>query len=146
PGKGKVLTALTEFWLKKLGNLVPTHLTDVAPEDVVSVDERDQVTGRAMVVKKFDPILVEAVVRGYLIGSGWNDYQASGAVCGVKLPAGLQQAEKLSEPIFTPAAKAEFGEHDENVDFNYVVAQVGQDLAQQIRKITLDLYVEAAKF
>lgn len=146
PGKGKVLTALTEFWLNKLAHLVPTHLTGIAPEDVVSADERAQVTGRAMVVKRLDPILVEAVARGYLIGSGWNDYQSSGAVCGVSLPAGLRQAEKLAEPIFTPAAKAEFGEHDENVDFNYVIAQVGKDLAEQIRKTTLSLYATAAEF
>ncbi|MFT0532788.1 phosphoribosylaminoimidazolesuccinocarboxamide synthase [Castellaniella hirudinis] len=146
PGKGKVLTALTEFWLQRLGHLVPTHVTGIAPEDVVAPEERDQVAGRAMVVKRLQPVLVEAVARGYLIGSGWKDYQASGAVCGVVLPAGLRQAEKLPEPIFTPAAKAEFGQHDENVDFNYVVAQVGQDLASQIRRLTLALYAEAAAY
>lgn len=144
PGKGKVLTALTEFWLQRLGHLIPTHLTDIAPEEVVTAAEQSQVSGRAMVVKRLEPILVEAVARGYLIGSGWNDYQASGAICGVKLPAGLQQAQQLSQPIFTPAAKAEFGEHDENVDFNYVVAQVGADLAAEIRRVTLALYTEAA--
>lgn len=146
PGKGKVLTALTEFWLKQLGDLVPTHLTDIRPEEVVTAAERDQVTGRAMVVKRLDPILVEAVVRGYLIGSGWVDYQASGAVCGIKLPAGLQQAQQLPEPIFTPAAKAEFGEHDQNVDFNYVIAQVGTELAEQIRLTTLALYARASAY
>ncbi|MGB6009061.1 phosphoribosylaminoimidazolesuccinocarboxamide synthase [Castellaniella sp.] len=146
PGKGKVLTALTEFWLKRLGHLIPTHVTGIAPEDVVTPEERNQVTGRAMVVKRLDPILVEAVARGYLIGSGWKDYQASGAVCGVTLPPGLRQAEKLAEPIFTPAAKAEFGHHDENVDFNYVVAQVGADLAAEIRRMTLALYTEAAEY
>ncbi|MGB3835297.1 phosphoribosylaminoimidazolesuccinocarboxamide synthase [Castellaniella sp.] len=146
PGKGCVLTALTEFWLKRLGHLIPTHLTGIAPEDVVAPDERSQVAGRAMVVKRLDPILVEAVARGYLIGSGWKDYQASGAVCGVQLPAGLRQADKLPEPIFTPAAKAEFGHHDENVDFAYVVAQVGAELAAEIRRVTLALYTEAAAY
>lgn len=146
PGKGKVLTALTEFWLKQLDDLVPTHLTDIRPEEVVTAAERDQVTGRAMVVKRLDPILVEAVARGYLIGSGWVDYQASGAVCGIKLPAGLQQAQQLPEPIFTPAAKAEFGEHDQNVDFNYVIAQVGTELAEQIRLTTLALYARASAY
>ncbi len=146
PGKGKVLTALTEFWLKRLGHLIPTHATGIAPEDVVAPEERDQVAGRAMVVKRLEPILVEAVARGYLIGSGWKDYQATGSVCGIALPPGLRQAEKLPEPIFTPAAKAEFGQHDENVDFAYVVAQVGSDLANELRRVTLALYAEAADF
>ncbi len=146
PGKGQVLTELTEFWLKKLAHILPTHSTDVAPEDVVAPDERDQVAGRAMVVKRLNPIMVEAVARGYLIGSGWNDYQANGNVCGITLPAGLQQASRLPEPIFTPAAKAELGSHDENVDFDYVVSQVGKDLAEQIRSVTLRLYTEAAEF
>ncbi len=146
PGKGKVLTALTEFWLKRLGHLIPTHVTGIAPEDVVAPEERDQVAGRAMVVKRLEPILVEAVARGYLIGSGWKDYQATGSVCGIALPPGLRQAEKLPEPIFTPAAKAEFGQHDENVDFAYVVAQVGSDLANELRRVTLALYAEAADF
>jgi len=144
PGKGAVLTALTEFWLRRLGHLVPTHATGIAPEDVVAADERDQVAGRAMVVKRLEPILVEAVARGYLIGSGWKDYQATGAICGIALPGGLRQAERLPEPIFTPAAKAEFGQHDENVDFDYVVAQVGADLARELRRVTLALYAEAA--
>jgi phosphoribosylaminoimidazole-succinocarboxamide synthase len=146
PGKGQVLTALTEFWLGRLGHLIPTHATGIAPEDVVAPDERDQVAGRAMVVKRLEPILVEAVARGYLIGSGWKDYQATGAVCGIALPPGLRQAERLPEPIFTPAAKAEFGQHDENVDFNYVVAQVGADLAAELRRVTLALYAEAAEY
>ncbi len=146
PGKGQVLTALTEFWLARLGHLIPTHATGIAPEDVVAPGERDQVAGRAMVVKRLEPILVEAVARGYLIGSGWKDYQATGAVCGIALPPGLRQAERLPEPIFTPAAKAEFGQHDENVDFNYVVAQVGADLAAELRRVTLALYAEAAEY
>lgn len=146
PGKGEVLTKLTEFWLGKLGHIIPNHATGIAPESVVAPDERDQVRGRAMVVKRLKPILVEAVARGYLIGSGWKDYQATGAVCGVKLPAGLKQAAKLPEAIFTPAAKAEMGEHDENVEFDYVIKAIGEPLANQIRDITLRLYQEAAEF
>lgn len=146
PGKGEVLTGLTEFWLRKLAHVVPNHSTDVQPEDVVTAAERDQVRGRAVVVKRLKPILVEAVARGYIIGSGWKDYQATGAVCGIKLPAGLQQAGKLPEPIFTPAAKAELGEHDENVDFDYVRNAVGDELAGRLRDITLQLYREAADF
>jgi len=146
PSKGQVLTALTEFWLARLAHVVPNHATGIAPEEVVAPQEIEQVRGRAMVVKRLQPILVEAVARGYLIGSGWNDYQATGAVCGIHLPAGLQQADKLPEPIFTPAAKAEFGAHDENVDFDYVVAAVGADLAARIRATTLSLYSEAAQY
>ncbi len=146
PGKGQVLTELTEFWLKKLAHILPNHSTGIAPEDVVAADERGQVAGRAMVVKRLKPIMVEAVARGYLIGSGWNDYRANGQVCGISLPAGLQQASRLPEPIFTPAAKAEFGSHDENVDFDYVVSQVGKELAEKIRAVTLQLYTEAAEF
>jgi phosphoribosylaminoimidazole-succinocarboxamide synthase len=146
PGKGQVLTELTEFWLKKLGHILPNHSTGIAPEDVVAPDERDQVRGRAVVVKRLKPILVEAVARGYLIGSGWKDYQETGSVCGIKLPPGLKQASKLPEPIFTPAAKAELGTHDENVDFAYVVAAVGQEMAERIRTITLQLYGEAQRY
>ena len=146
PGKGRVLTALTEFWLERLAHIVPNHATGIAPEDVVAPREREQVAGRAMVVKRLEPILVEAVARGYLIGSGWKDYQATGAVCGIALPAGLRQAQRLPRPIFTPAAKAEFGQHDENVDFDYVVAQVGGELAAELRRVTLALYQEAAEY
>lgn len=146
PGKGQVLTELTEFWLKKLAHVVPNHSTGIAPEDVVTAQERDQVAGRAMVVKRLKPVMVEAVVRGYLIGSGWKDYQATAAVCGINLPAGLRLASKLPEPIFTPAAKAEVGAHDENVDFAHVVAEVGQDMAEHIRNVTLRLYGEAAAY
>jgi phosphoribosylaminoimidazole-succinocarboxamide synthase len=146
PGKGVVLTELTEFWLRKLSHVLPNHATGIDPCDVVAPNERDQVRGRAMVVKRLKPVLVEAVARGYLIGSGWKDYQAHGSVCGVALPAGLRQASRLPEAIFTPAAKAEFGSHDENVDFAYVVAQVGQEMAEAIRAATLRLYTEAAAF
>lgn len=146
PGKGEVLTRLTDFWLSKLGHIVPNHATGIDPESVVLPAERDQVKGRAMVVKRLKPILVEAVARGYLIGSGWKDYQASGAVCGVRLPAGLKQAARLPEPIFTPAAKAEVGAHDENVDFDYVVKAIGQPMAEKIRDIALSLYRAASEF
>lgn len=146
PGKGEVLSRLTEFWLEKLAHIVPNHSTGIAPESVVTPEEREQVIGRAVVVKRLQPILVECVARGYLIGSGWKDYQASGSVCGVQLPPGLRQASKLPQPIFTPAAKAAVGLHDENVNFDYVVSQVGRDLAEQLRDITLRLYVEAAEF
>ncbi|GAA4414594.1 phosphoribosylaminoimidazole-succinocarboxamide synthase [Advenella faeciporci] len=146
PGKGKVLTELTEFWLKKLAHIIPNHSTHVKPEEVVAPDEIEQVKGRAVVVKRLKPVMVEAVARGYLIGSGWKDYQQTGTVCGVKLPAGLKLASKLPEPLFTPAAKAEFGSHDENVDFAHVVKEVGQEMAEKIRDITLKLYTEAAGF
>lgn len=146
PGKGQVLKELTDFWLNKLAHILPNHSTDVKPEDVVAANERDQVIGRAVVVKRLKPILVEAVARGYLIGSGWKDYQASGAVCGIALPSGLKQASKLPQPIFTPAAKAEFGLHDENVDFDHVIKEVGQAMAERIRDVTLRLYGEAASF
>ncbi len=146
PGKGEVLSRLTEFWLEKLAHIVPNHSTGIAPESVVTPEEREQVIGRAVVVKRLQPILVECVARGYLIGSGWKDYQANGSVCGVQLPPGLRQASKLPQPIFTPAAKAAVGLHDENVNFDYVVSQVGRDLAEQLRDTTLRLYVEAAEF
>lgn len=146
PGKGQVLTELTEFWLKKLAHIIPNHETGIRPEDVVAPDEVDQVKGRAMVVKRLKPVLVEAVARGYIIGSGWKDYQATGAVCGVQLPAGLKQASKLPQAIFTPAAKAEMGSHDENVSFDHVVNLVGRELAEQIRDITLRLYTEASEY
>lgn len=146
PGKGAVLNALTAFWLQRLAHVVPNHTTDVQPEDVVAPGERDQVAGRAVVVKRLKPILVEAVVRGYLIGSGWKDYQETGSVCGIALPAGLEQAQQLPEPIFTPAAKAEMGEHDENVSFEYVEKAVGPELAARLRDVSIQLYLEASRF
>src|SRR5690606_25480276 len=127
PGKGEVLTRLTDFWLGKLAHIIPNHSTGIDPVDVVTAQERDQVLGRAVVVKRLRPILVECVARGYLIGSGWKDYCATGGVCGIALPPGLKQAGRLPEPIFTPAAKAEFGLHDENVSFDYVEEQVGKE-------------------
>jgi phosphoribosylaminoimidazole-succinocarboxamide synthase len=146
PGKGEVLNSLTDFWFDRLGSIIPNHLTGIAPETVVTDAEREQVVGRAVVVKRLKPILVEAVIRGYLIGSGWKDYQDTGAVCGIKLPAGLVQAEKLPNPIFTPAAKAELGNHDENVSFEHVVREVGPELAEQIREVSLRIYKVAAEY
>lgn len=146
PKKGKVLTALTNFWFEKLAEGMPTQLTGIDPETVVAEDEREQVRGRAMVVKRLKPILIECVARGYIIGGGWKDYQATGCVCGIKLPEGLKQAEKLPEPIFTPAAKAEVGTHDENISFEKVVELYGKSVATQLRDLTISLYKKAADF
>ncbi len=146
PGKGVVLNSMAEFWFAKLGHVVANHLTGIAPESVVAADEIEQIKGRSMVVKRLQPIMVEAVVRGYIIGSGWKDYQSSGAICGITLPAGLQQAQKLAEPIFTPAAKAEIGEHDENISFAEVEAKIGKELATEIRDISIQLYQEASQY
>ena len=146
PKKGKVLTALTNFWFEKLAEGMPTQLTGIDPETVVAEDEREQVRGRAMVVKRLKPILIECVARGYIIGGGWKDYQATGCVCGIKLPEGLKQAEKLPEPIFTPAAKAEVGPHDENISFEKVVELYGESIATQLRDLTISLYKKAADF
>ena len=146
PKKGKVLTALTNFWFEKLAEGMPTQLTGIDPETVVAEDEREQVRGRAMVVKRLKPILIECVARGYIIGGGWKDYQATGYVCGIKLPEGLKQAEKLPEPIFTPAAKAEVGTHDENISFEKVVELYGESIATQLRDFTISLYKKAADF
>ena len=146
PDKGRVLNQMALFWFDRLADVVPNHLTGVDPESVVAADERRQVRGRSMVVKRLKPILVEAVVRGYLIGSGWKDYQASGAVCGIALPAGLRMADRLPEPIFTPAAKAELGEHDENIRFDEMSARIGAPLADRIRSISLELYRRASEY
>ena len=146
PGKGQVLTALSNFWFAKLAHVIPHHLTGIAPESVVAPDERDQVAGRAMVVRKFKPLMIEAVVRGYLIGSGWKDYQKTGMVCGIKLPAGLKEAEKLPEVIFTPATKAPAGEHDENIAYAEAEKIVGAELAAKVRALSIQLYTEAAAY
>ncbi len=146
PGKGRVLTELSLFWFRKLGHVVPNHLTGIAPETVVAESERAQITGRAMVVRKLKPLLVEAVVRGYIIGSGWNDYRETGAISGIKLPPGLKQAQKLPEPIFTPASKAPAGSHDENISFADVEQTVGGELAAKVRDISIRLYKEAAEY
>ncbi len=144
PGKGELLTQMALFWFGKLGHIVPNHLTGEAPESVVTPAEVAQVRGRSMLVKRLKPILIEAVVRGYLAGSGWKEYQATQSVCGVALPAGLTNAAKLPEPIYTPAAKAEAGAHDENITFERTVELVGPELAGKIRDVSIRLYQEAA--
>ncbi|MGF6724149.1 phosphoribosylaminoimidazole-succinocarboxamide synthase [Paraburkholderia sp. GAS41] len=146
PNKGRVLNQMANFWFDKLKHIVPNHLTGVAPESVVAADEAEQVKGRGVVVKRLEPILVEAVVRGYLAGSGWKDYQATGSVCGVELPPGLQNAQKLPEPIFTPAAKAEMGHHDENITYDEMERRIGTELSATIREISIKLYKEAADY
>ena len=160
PGKGKVLTQLANFWFNKLSAILPNQLTGIDPETLVARDERDQVRGRALVVKRLKPLPIEAVVRGYLIGSGWKDYQASGAVCSLKLPANLKLAGKLPEPLFTPASKAEQGEHDENISFTqaqidcaatlsgvlYGTGKNGAQIATEARAASLALYSQAADY
>jgi phosphoribosylaminoimidazole-succinocarboxamide synthase len=146
PNKGRVLNAMAQFWFSRLAHVVPNHLTGIDPQTVVSADEAWQVKGRAMVVKRLKPIPVEAVVRGYLIGSGWKDYQASGSVCGVALPGGLQMAQQLPSPIFTPATKADMGEHDENISFEKMKEIVGAPLAEHIKAVSLRLYAEASAY
>lgn len=160
PGKGKVLTQLANFWFDKLAHILPNQLTGIDPETVVAADERDQVRGRALVVKRLKPLPIEAVVRGYLIGSGWKDYQETGAVCGIKLPAGLPMAAKLPEPIFTPATKAEMGDHDENISFEeaqrdcgavlsgvlYGTGKSGAEIATQARDAAIALYSAASDY
>ena len=146
PDKGRVLNQMANFWFAKLAHVVPNHLTGIDPESVVgSPDEKAQVRGRSIVVKKLKALPVEAVVRGYIIGSGWKDYQKTGAICGIALPKGLQQAQKLAEPIFTPATKAESG-HDENIPFERMCEIVGKPLAEKIRETSIRLYKEAADF
>ena len=145
PDKGRVLNAMADFWFGKLGHIVPNQLTGIDPAAVVSKDEVSKVVGRSVVVKKLKPLPIEAVVRGYIIGSGWKDYQKSGKVCGIELPKGLQQAQKLPEPIFTPATKAETG-HDENISFAEVEKLIGSPLAVKVRDISIRLYKEASEF
>jgi len=144
PGKGEVLTSLSNYWFRRLRGVIRNHLLDDDPLGVVAPDERDQVAGRAMVVRRLTPLMVEAVVRGYVAGSGWKDYQDTGEICGVKLPAGLAQAERLPEPIFTPASKAPKGEHDENISYAAVEQTIGASCAARVREVSLALYREAA--
>jgi phosphoribosylaminoimidazole-succinocarboxamide synthase len=146
PGKGQVLTALSNFWFSRLGHVVPNHLTGIDPLSVVAPTERGQVEGRSMVVRRLKPLMIEAVVRGYVVGSGWKEYQASGTICGIRLPGGLKQAEKLPEPIFTPATKAPAGQHDENIPFAEAERIVGSRYAAEVRDISLRLYREAAEY
>jgi phosphoribosylaminoimidazole-succinocarboxamide synthase len=147
PGKGRVLTEVSNFWFDRCKDIIPNHLTDIAVKDVIKEsDELEVLETRSIVVRKLKALPVEAVIRGYLIGSGWKDYQSSGAVCGINLPPGLQQAEKLPEPIFTPATKADVGEHDENIDFNKTIELIGNDLAEQVRDVSLKIYAQAAEY
>ena len=146
PGKGALLTQMALFWFGKLGHICPNHLTGEAPESAVTPAELPQVVGRSMLVKRLKPIPVEAVVRGYLAGSGWQEYQSTQSVCGVPLPAGLKNASQLPKPIFTPAAKAEAGEHDENINYAQVEKIVGAELAAQIKKISIEIYQTSAAF
>jgi phosphoribosylaminoimidazole-succinocarboxamide synthase len=138
---------MSNFWFAKLGHLVPNHMTGIAPESVVSSEEeRAQVRGRAMVVKKFKPLTIEAIVRGYIIGSGWKDYQQTGSLCGIKLPAGLKEAEKLPQTIFTPSTKAPAGVHDENISYAEAEQRIGKEAAAQVRDAAISLYTHAAEF
>ena len=145
PDKGRVLNEMANFWFSKLGHIVPNQLTGIDPATVVQKNEIPQVAGRAVVVKKLKPLPIEAVVRGYIIGSGWKDYQKTGKVCGIELPKGLQQAQKLPQPVFTPATKAETG-HDENISFEEVVKLIGRPMAEKVRDISIRLYKEASEY
>ncbi len=145
PDKGRVLNEMANFWFARLGHIVPNQLTGIDPESVVANEEKQQVRGRSVVVKKLQPLPIEAVVRGYIIGSGWKDYQKTGKVCGIELPKGLRQAEKLPEPIFTPATKAEEG-HDENISFAEVERLIGKELAAKVRELSIRLYKEASDY
>lgn len=147
PGKGRVLTRVSNFWFEKLKDVMPNHLSNIPLEQVLpNPEERAQVEGRAIVVKKLQPLPVEAIVRGYLIGSGWKDYQKTGSVCGIQLPAGLQQAQQLPKAIFTPSTKAGVAEHDENISFAQTVELLGQKLAEQVRDASITLYTKAAEY
>ncbi len=147
PEKGRVLTQVSNFWFAKLAAILPNHLLTIPLEQILpEAEERAQVEGRAIVVKKLKPLPIEAIVRGYLIGSGWKDYQKTGAVCGIELPVGLQQAQQLPQAIFTPSTKAGVAEHDENISFAQTVALLGQTLAEQVREVSIRLYTEAAEY
>lgn len=146
PGKGEVLTSVSNFWFDRLQHILPSQESGIAPESVVAADERDQVTGRAIVVKRLQPLPIEAIVRGYLVGSGWKEYKTSQSVCGIALPAGLREADKLPEPLFTPSTKAEIGDHDENISYEKTVELLGADMAAQVRDAAIRLYREAADY
>jgi phosphoribosylaminoimidazole-succinocarboxamide synthase len=147
PGKGEVLTRVSSFWLDRTGDIVPNHLSSLSLDQVVKdPTERAQLGDRAQVVRRLKPLPVEAIVRGYIIGSGWKDYQGTGSICGVALPKGLRQADKLPEAIYTPSTKAAIGEHDENIDFDRTVGVIGRDLAQQVRDTSLRIYTECAAY
>lgn len=145
--KGAVLTQIANFWFEKLGHIIPNHLTGIDPDSVVSDQaEKAQLGKRAIVVKKLKPLPIEAIVRGYLVGSGWKEYKSSGTVCGIKLPAGLQEASQLPEPIFTPSSKAEMGDHDENISLEKTAQLLGKDLAEKVSRVSVQLYKEAAEY
>ena len=146
PGKGEVLTALSNFWFRKLAHVIPNHLLDVAPESLVPANERDQVAGRAFAVRRLQPLPIEAIVRGYVAGSGWKEYRKSGTICGIALPAGLREAEKLPQAIFTPSTKAPAGTHDENIPFREAEKLLGSAVAAQVRDKAIQLYTEAAAY
>jgi phosphoribosylaminoimidazole-succinocarboxamide synthase len=146
PGKGAVLTQVANFWFDRLSGIIPNHLTGIDPASVVSDAEKEQVAGRAIVVRKLKPLPIEAVVRGYIVGGGWKEYQKTGSVCGIPLPSGLQEASKLPEPIFTPSTKAEMGAHDENITFEKACELMGADLAAQVRDVAIQLYKTAAEY
>jgi len=147
PGKGRVLTSVSNFWFKKMKDVIPNHLAELTLEQVIPDDEeRAQVSGRSIIVKRLTPLPVEAIVRGYLIGSGWKDYQNTGAVCGITLPEGLEQAQQLPEAIYTPSSKAAVGDHDENISFEQTIPLLGEEIAEKIKQVSLTLYTEAAKF
>ena len=146
PGKGEVLTRISDFWFAKLGHILPNQLTGIAPESVVAPEERDQVMGRATVVRRLKPLPIEAIVRGYLVGSGWKEYRTSSSVCGIPLPAGLREADKLPQPLFTPSTKAEVGAHDENISFEKAEGLLGPALAAEVRDAAIALYKEAAEY
>ena len=144
--KGAVLTSVANFWFEKTKHIIPNHLTNEPLESVLSADEAKQIQGRGIIVKKLKPLAVEAIVRGYIIGSGWKDYQATGSICGIPLPKNMQLAEKLPETLFTPSTKADIGAHDENVDFATTVDILGKNMAEQVKKASLDIYDFAAKY
>ncbi len=147
PGKGEVLTAVSNFWFKKLGQVIPNHLSGIDPESVVKTEaEKAQVRGRSFVTKKLKPLPIEAIVRGYLVGSGWKDYKKTGAVCGIQLPAGMQEAQKLPQPLFTPSTKAAVGDHDENISFEEAKKLLGAEMAEKVKNATLALYTQAAEY
>ncbi len=146
PDKGKILTEISNFWFNKLEHIIPNHFTGDQVSDVVSAQELPLVEGRAVVAKRLKPVAVEAIVRGYLVGSGWKEYQRSGTVCGIQLPVGLQEAQQLPEPIFTPSTKAAVGDHDENISFAQCAEIIGEDLAKQVRDASLALYQAAVEY
>jgi phosphoribosylaminoimidazole-succinocarboxamide synthase len=147
PGKGEVLTSLSNFWFNKLSHVIPNHLSGIKPEDVVQTEaDRAQIKGRSFVVKRLKALPIEAIVRGYLVGSGWKEYKKTGTVCGIQLPAGLQEAQQLPQPLFTPSTKAAVGEHDENITFEQTIRLLGKEKAEEVRSASLALYTQAAEY